>query len=414
MSRGVRLGAILLACIASTAVAEEAVPSPAASADHFAACIADIGVQARSAGVRDKTLDAVLPRIEYLPRVIELDRRQPEFTQTFAAYYDRRVTPNRVEKGRALLREHAVLLADVQRETGVPPQYIVAFWGLETNFGSYFGRMSVPNALATLACDDRRPAFFSNELVAALKILDAGDIELDAMEGSWAGAMGHMQFMPTTFLQHAVDGDGDGRRDLWGSLEDAFSSAGRFLAELGWEPGWRWGREVRLPVDFDHALAGRSNARSLSEWSALGVLDSRGMVMPAVDVEAAILVPHGHEGPAFVVYDNFEVIMRWNRSEYYALSVGRLADRISGAGRLDRPAVDSGQRLARSDVRALQNALTDAGFDAGGADGLFGPGTRAALRAWQRARGDIADGFPDRAVFAAFEIQLVADREDAG
>lgn len=403
--RGLLLAALLTG--AAQGRAAEAPPvSAAADPAAFAACLADIGTRARAAGVSDATVDQVLAAIEYQPRVIELDRRQPEFTQTFADYYARRVTQGRVDRGRELLARHRPLLERVQRETGVPPHYIVAFWGLETNFGSYFGRMSVPDSLATLACDDRRSGFFTEQLVAALRIIDAGDIEAERMEGSWAGAMGHMQFMPTTFLRHAVDADGDGRRDLWGSLEDAFGSAGHFLAGIGWEPGWRWGREVLLPKTFDFSLAGRDRRRSLADWARLGVTDVDGRPLPALDVEGAVLVPHGSEGPAFVVYDNFDVILRWNRSEYYGIAVGRLADRIAGAGRLARPPEATGLRLSRELVMALQEALTARGHDAGGADGIFGPGTRAALRAWQEDAGQVPDGFPDAEVFSALAIPL--------
>jgi membrane-bound lytic murein transglycosylase B len=405
------LGTVLLLLASSAATAEDVLSPTSAAADPeaFAACLAAIGETARSAGVSDATVAEVLAAIEYQPRVIELDRRQPEFTQTFADYYGRRVTQSRVDRGRELLATHRALLDRVQRETGVPPQYIVAFWGLETNFGSYFGRMSVPDSLATLACDERRSRFFTEQLVAALRIIDAGDIEPERMEGSWAGAMGHMQFMPTTFLEHALDADGDGRRDLWGSLEDAFGSAGRFLARLGWQAGWRWGREVRLPVDFDFALAGRDRARPLADWARVGIRDAFGSPLPPLDVEAAVLVPHGAEGPAFLVYDNFDVILRWNRSEYYGIAVGRLADRIAGAGRLQRPPEATGIRLSRELVVDLQEALSARGHDAGGADGIFGPGTRAALRAWQQAAGQVPDGFPDAEVFAALGLNPPED-----
>lgn len=408
-----RFGGALFAFCVGTAAAESAPVADVVAPDPeaFAACLAGLGETARKAGVSDATVTEVLASIEYQPRVIELDRRQPEFTQTFADYYGRRVTQRRVDRGRELLAEHRPLLERVQLETGVPPQYIVAFWGLETNFGSYFGRMSVPDSLATLACDERRSRFFTQQLVAALRIIDAGDIELERMEGSWAGAMGHMQFMPTTFLEHAVDADGDGRRDLWGSLDDAFGSAGRFLAGLGWEAGWRWGREVRLPADFDFALAGRDRARTLAAWARLGIRDAFGRPLPALDVEAAVLVPHGAEGPAFVVYDNFDVILRWNRSEYYGIAVGRLADRIVGAGRLQREPEATGIRLSRELVVDLQEALSARGHDAGGADGIFGPGTRAALRAWQQGEGQLPDGFPDAEVFAA--LGLTPPEDDA-
>ncbi|MDZ7825843.1 MAG: lytic murein transglycosylase [Gammaproteobacteria bacterium] len=396
-------GSLLAA--AQNPAAEEA-PSRAADPEAFAACLDRIGDQARSSGVSDPVVRDVLSQVRYVERVIELDRRQPEFTSTFADYLGRRVTDQRVARGRELLAEHEELLERVHARTGVQPHYLVAFWGLETNFGSYFGKMSVPDSLATLACDQRRSKFFTSELIAALRIIDAGDIDLAGMEGSWAGAMGHMQFMPSVFLRHAVDADGDGRRDLWGSIDDAMNSAGTFLAAMNWKPGWRWGREVRLPEGFDHGLAGRRHARPLADWAALGVTDIRGRPLPSLDEEAAVLVPSGHEGPAFVVYHDFDVIMGWNRSEYYALAVGLLADRIAGTGRLSVPPPDDAPPLSRERIRALQQALIDAGFDPGGTDGIFGPATRGALREWQTARGMIADGHPDRELFRALGVEL--------
>ncbi|MFW6093822.1 MAG: lytic murein transglycosylase, partial [Pseudomonadota bacterium] len=324
-----------------------------------------------------------------------LDRRQPEFTQTFTDYYTNRVTPARVQRGRELLREHGGLLRDIQWETGVPAQYLVALWGLETNFGSYFGNMQVPDALATLACDRRRSNYFTRELMAALQIVDAGDVDAEEMLGSWAGAMGHVQFMPSVFLEHAVDADGDGRRDLWNSVEDVMTSAAEFLRALGWEPGWRWGREVLLPEDFDYTLAGRDSRRPLSEWASMGVTDAFGQPLPALDEPAGLLVPAGHQGPAFLVYSNFDVIMSWNRSEYYALSVGRLADEIAGSEPLQRPPPMDTLRVSRDSVRRLQQDLASLGFDAGDPDGVFGPATRNALSEFQRSRDLVADGHLD-------------------
>ncbi len=362
---------------------------------EFRACVVTLTEEARAAGISESVIEQVLGDIEPVERVIELDRQQPEFTQTFAGYYGRRVTQERVARGRAMLAEHRGLLNDIQRETGVPPHYLVAFWGLETNFGSYFGNIPVPASLTTLACDERRGRFFASELMAALRIVDAGDIPPDDMVGSWAGAMGHVQFMPSVFLRYAVDADGDGRRDLWGSVPDAMASAANFLRGIGWEPGLRWGREVRLPEDFDYALAGRDQRRPLSEWVALGITDAFGRALPPLDLRAALLVPSGHDGPAFLVYDNFDVIMRWNRSEFYALSVGRLADEIAGASPLRRPPPADTLRIARDDVRRLQRDLASLGFDVGEPDGIFGPASRSALSRFQQAHGMVADGHLD-------------------
>ncbi len=377
-------------------------PLPAEDSDAgFATCLGALGERARSVGVDAAIVDSVLRDTRRLENVIRLDRSQPEFTSTFADYYSRRVTNGRVVQGRALHDRHRDLLDRVQREYGVPAHYLLAFWGLETNYGRHFGKISTTDALATLACDTRRPEFFSDEFVSALRIFAAGDIEPGRMRGSWAGAIGHMQFLPSVFLRYAVDGDGDGRRDPWGSLPDALASAANFLRGIGWQPGLRWGREVSLPRDFDYSLAGREQKRPLKSWAGLGITDAYGGALPPLDIDAAVLVPAGHRGPAFLVYDNFEVIMRWNRSEYYAIAVGRLADRIAGSVELTRRPDPDSEQITLAEVKRLQQDLGLLGFDAGEADGMFGPVTRRALSRFQQAREMIADGHLDRQTLEA-------------
>lgn len=373
--------------------------------EDFQQCIGRLEGQAIDAGVSSQTATKVLAGAEYLERVIELDRRQPEFTTTFADYLNRRVNDERVSEGRDLLQEHRELLERVTRETGVPAPYLVAFWGLETNFGAYFGKMPVPSSLATLACDQRRSKFFTEQLIAALQIIDEGSIAAEQMEGSWAGAMGHVQFMPTVFLRHAVDGDGDGKRDLWNSLPDAMMSAGNFLEDLGWDGDYRWGREVLLPDNFDYELAdGRKLA--LEEWRQLGVTDAFGNKLANEPIKASLVVPSGHRGPAFLAYKNFGVIMGWNRSEFYAIAVGHLADRIAGAGQLQNPPPEDLPALSRDNILSIQEALNDEGFDTGEPDGIMGPNTRSAIRNYQADNGLVADGYPGETVLESLGITL--------
>lgn len=343
--------------------------------------------------------------VQYEPRVIDLDRRQPEFTDTFANYLGRRLTRERIEQGRKMLRTHRAILQRAAERFGVQPQYLVAFWGLETNFGSYLGNMSTLNSLATLACDERRAAFFTSEFLEALRLLERGDVEPSAMVGSWAGAMGHTQFMPSTYMRYAIDGDGDGRIDLWRSVPDALFSAAHFLNSLGWTDGVRWGREVRLPAGFDYSQSGLNNARPLAAWHHAGVRDATGKALPPTEMPAALLVPSGHRGPTFLVYDNFRVIMRWNRSEHYALSVGLLADAIAGAPGLVRSPPTDLPRLRREQVLALQIALAERGHDVGEHDGVLGPATRRAVQALQQARGVTADGQVDTELLKALGVE---------
>jgi len=370
-----------------------ATTGPVSAQESFGECRDRLTQAAIDRGISRTTATDILATVEPLERVISADRNQPEFVQDFASYLGARVTADRVARGRELYAENRRLLDALAVEYGVPGQYLVAFWGLETNFGRVLGNIPVFNSLATLACDQRRSAYFTDELIGALRIVDRGDAEPRDMIGSWAGAVGQTQFMPSVYLSHAVDGDGDGHANLWLSSPDALASAARYLQSLGWQDGVRWGREVRLPAGFDYALAGRDQPQPLASWRALGVTTTSGDAVPTLDIEAALVVPAGSDGPAFLVYANFDVIMRWNRSEFFALAIGHLADRIAGAGMLARP--PRPVRISSQDMVAIQQGLTAAGFDAGPADGVPGSATRAAIRAFQLSRGLVADGFAD-------------------
>ncbi|WP_347332762.1 lytic murein transglycosylase [Marinimicrobium locisalis] len=372
--------------------------------DSFPACIERFQKTAEAEGLTSAVVQSSIADLKWSERVIELDRRQPEFTTPFSDYLDRRVTQQRVADGRRLLREHRKLLTRVEQQYGVPAPYLVAFWGLETNYGSFFGKMSVLDSLATLACDKRRSQYFTRELMSALRIIDEGAIEAKNMEGSWAGAMGHVQFMPSVFLRHAVDYDGDRKRDLWNSLPDAMASAANFLSSMGWDDDYRWGREVLLPEGFDYLSAGLKHKRPLSEWQEMGVRQTSGAALPDEPIQAALLVPSGHKGPAFLVYDNFKVIMGWNQSEYYALAVGHMADRIAGAGKLHNPPPGNSPRLNREQVITLQETLKSKGFDVGDVDGIWGPATRRALSQYQDKQGMVPDGFPNQEVLDALGV----------
>ncbi|WP_439101627.1 lytic murein transglycosylase [Congregibacter sp.] len=368
--------------------------SAAVDQQTFASCIADLGERARVAGVETSLVTAVLPEIAPIERVIQLDRKQPEFVQTFGAYVDKRVTEGRVERGRALLAKHQPFLQDLLERYGVPPRYLIAFWGLETNFGSYLGNIPTLNALATLACDPRRSDFFAGEFVDALQLMEREELPLETLRGSWAGALGHTQFMPSSYLRYAVDGDGDGRVDLWASERDALASGANFLRSLGWTPELRWGRQVTLPEGFPYELASLGKKRSLRAWASMGVRQLNGASVPALDLDAALLLPAGHLGPAFLVYENFRVVMRWNQSLSYALSVGLLADRLAGAPPLALGEAASAP-LRSADIENAQRALNALGHEAGEPDGVLGKRTRAALRAFQLENELPADGYPD-------------------
>lgn len=377
--------------------------SAAADQAEFSQCLVGMQQRAAAEGVSSEIVDKVLPELEFQSRVIELDRSQPEFTQSFADYFGKRVSQTRIERGRALNQEFGGFLADLTHQYGIPGKYLVSFWGLETNFGSYLGGMPTLDSLVTLACDPRRSEFFSTEFFLALKLMEREKLLAEDMKGSWAGAVGHTQFMPSNYLRYAIDGDGDGKIDLWNSSRDALASAANFLSQLGWSREQRWGREVQLPAGYDFSQAGQQQL--LTNWKEQGLQKPGGSALPVVaGMEAQLVVPAGHTGPAFLVYDNFEVIMRWNRSTNYALSVGHLADRIAGAGPLYQAIPSNQPRLHRSEVIQLQELLLAKGFEVGEVDGLLGPASRAALRKFQMGAGLIGDGFPDRKTLARLGV----------
>ncbi|MFB2729829.1 lytic murein transglycosylase [Shewanella mangrovisoli] len=394
--------------IAETQAAVQEMPlsdTIAAHAAAFPTCVANLQERARTEGLSEATIQDTVASLQFVPKVIELDQAQPEFSQTFNNYFTKRATDWRVNEGRRLLKKHRALLDKLAQEYGVPPQYILSFWGLETNYGSYKGKMFVLDSLATLACEPRRSGYFTTELMQALKLKEKYGFDKSTMVGSWAGAMGHTQFMPSAYAKYAIDGDGDGKADLWNSTEDALTSAANFLQHLGWQRNERWGREVILPRNFSYENLGAKQAQPLSQWAAQSVVQSNGLPLPAIDMKAALYLPSGHTGPAFLGYENFNVIMRWNRSEFYAITVGHLADRINGGEPLKVTPPEQ-PRLSREQIKQLQTKLNESGFDVGKPDGVLGRNSSAGIQAFQRSKNMIADGFPSPEVFSALGISL--------
>ena len=365
---------------------------------YFDLWLASLKSEAKAAHISEQTVQDTFRNAEYLPRVLELDRGQPEFISTFLTYVEKRVTADRITQGRGLLYEHEGLLSQVESQYGIPKQILVAFWGLETNYGGNKGNFSLPSSLMTLAYDGRRAEFFRSQLLDAMRVVDAGHISVDGLRGSWAGAMGHMQFMPSTLLKYGVDADADNRIDIWTSLPDAFASAANYLNQVGWHKNELAAIEVKLPANFDYSQARLDNRQHALYWAKLGVMTVEGNRLPE-QANAAILLPQGQYGPVFMVFNNFDVIMDWNRSVNYALSVVHLANQFIG----DKPIVAGEfaekQALSVDQMWTLQNKLNELGFDCGQPDGFPGLKTQAAVRQYQATQFLAQDGYASPSLY---------------
>lgn len=368
----------------------------------FDDCLRGLRAQAAAAGVSNAAYDANTAGLTPDMGVLDLLNAQPEFTTPIWDYLAPLVDDQRIADGRAMLETHAATLAQVERQYAVDPQTVVAVWGVESDYGRAIGKRPLLQSLATLSCFGRRQAFFRGELFATLALLQSGDLKPEGLTGSWAGAFGHTQFMPSTYRRIAVDGDGDGRRDLVGSVPDALASTANYLARAGWRSGEPWGYEVKLPAGFDASLAGRKNKRPVTDWRTRGVLRADGAALPQTDAAAGLLLPAGASGPAFLVFRNFDAIYAYNAAESYALAIALLSDRLRGGGPLlavwptDDPGLDRAQR------RRLQTLLLARGHAIGTADGMIGAQTRRAIAAEQQRLGLLpVDGRAGRRILDA-------------
>lgn len=359
----------------------------------FTRWMRDFRPKALRAGISGRVFDAAFARAEFLPRIVELDQNQSEFTKQLWEYLDSAVSDSRVRNGKRYFNENRRTLQAIERRYGVRAEIVAAVWGLESAYGSMRGNTSVISAMATLAYEGRRRGYFETELIAALKILQSGDTVPARMTGSWAGAMGHTQFMPTSYLAHAVDATGDGKRNIWDdSPADALASTANYLRASGWTTGQPWGIEVTLPRGFNYGQTGERTKRRVSHWNSQGVRLTNGRQIPDHG-RSSILVPAGSRGAAFVIFDNFHVIEKYNPADAYVIGVGHLADRIAGGPAIRAAWPRSDRALSRSEKIELQHSLTRAGFSPGKFDGIIGPNTIDAVRRYQASIGQIPDGY---------------------
>jgi len=395
MAGNMRKGLATLALYAALTAGILASCLPALAQDEagFEAWLGHFRAEALSAGISPATFDAAFEGVTLNPTVLERDAFQPEFTRPIWEYLDGAVSDARIAGGREKLTQDAATFDALEARYGVDRHIIVAIWGLESSDGASRGNTYIIEALATLAYDGRRAAWAKEQLIAALRILDQGNMAPHAMLGSWAGAMGHTQFIPTSYLQYAVDFDGDGRRDLIGTYQDALASTASYLSSHGWNPDETWGEEVFLPEGFSYALTGREQQRTMSGWRALGVIGADGMPLPNTNELTSIIIPAGAAGPAFLIRDNFNVIMSYNNSTAYALGIAHLADRLRGGDPFVATWPRDERPLTRDERIDMQRLLAARGFDPGPADGIIGARTQSALRGFQHGQGLPEDGF---------------------
>ncbi|ART79495.1 lytic murein transglycosylase [Oceanisphaera avium] len=349
--------------------------------------------RAIKSGIEPLIFDRAFKSVTLDQQVIKLDGSQAEFTRQIWEYLDTATSKSRVTTGKEKWQQLRTTLAAIESRYHVDAKVVMAIWGMETNYGSYRGNTNTIAGLATLAFEGRRREFAESELIGALKILQAGDVSPEKMRGSWAGAMGHTQFMPTSYLRYAQDFNNDGKRDIWSEdPTDALASTAAYLAHFGWQQGAPWGVEIKLPANFDYALAEQSNVKPTAYWRQLGVSTITGQPLPDYG-DAAILVPAGAQGPVFAIFKNFNVIRRYNNATSYAMAVGHLADKLEGGGEFSAAWPRTERALSRSEKVQLQRVLTANGFNTQGADGVIGPNTHSAIRAYQQANGQVADGY---------------------
>lgn len=396
-----RLFVLVCAVLSPTSLLAQAVAPPG-----FDACVRELRREATSQGIDAKVFDGAMAGVEADATVIEAMDNQPEFKLPIWDYMAVLVDEQRISEGRSKLEERANVLGEIERKFGVDRHVVVAVWGIESDYGKLRGGRPLVRSLATVSCFGGRQRFFRGELIATLRILQAGDVPAEQLVGSWAGAFGQTQFMPSTFQRTAVDFDGDGRRDIVGSVPDALASAANYLKRAGWESGEPWGYEVKLPDKYS-GPSGRRNRRPLAEWTRLGLRRIDGQPLSGRNA-AALLLPAGIEGPAFLVFRNFDAIYSYNAAESYALAIAHLADRLRGAGPFAAPWPTDDPGISRAERRELQERLNARGFEVGKPDGMIGPRTRAAIEAFQNSTGLPVDGRAGARVLGALR------KEDRG
>ena len=395
------LGMTLAAAGVSLVVA--ASPALAASCQkepNFDAWLNGVRAEAASLGLSRGAINSALGNVRFDPAIVKKDRAQGVFTQDFLTFSDRMVSSSRLKGGAAKISQYGKTFAAIEKRFGVPAPVLTAYWALETDFGGFLGDGPTLTSLATLAYDCRRPELFRRQLIAAIKIINRGDLSAGEMRGPWAGELGQVQFIPEHYFEYGVDFDGDGRVNMMKSSADALASAANYLKHLGWRAGQPWLQEVRVPNNLPWEQADLTIKLPLSQWAAWGVTQANGKALSTRGPDASLLLPMGRNGPAFLAYPNFDVYLIWNNSLVYSTTAAYLATRLAGAPRVQRGTAVS---LSAGEVRQVQKLLNDRGYHVGDADGIIGANTRAAVKDMQLKFGLPADSYPDKALLARLQ-----------